>query len=181
MTTRGAATRYARALLDVAIQESIAERAEQDLAAFVRLFQEHPELQQALTHPAVPAARKRALVETLATRLEAAGPVRKLLGLLADRDRLALVGELLAVYRERLMEHQRVVRAELVTADTLAPDQQARLQERLSRATGRTVALSTRVDPSIIGGVVARIGSVVYDGSLSTQLAKMRDRLERQR
>lgn len=180
MTTRGSATRYARALLDVAIAESIAERAEQDLAAFANVLDQHPPLRSALMHPAVPAARKRAIVADVAKRLGLSTPVAKLLGMLADRDRLALLPDLLEVYRDRLLEHQQVVRAELTTAEALAPDQQSRLQERLARATGRRVALSTRVDPSILGGVVARIGSVVYDGSLATQLSKMRDRLERQ-
>jgi F-type H+-transporting ATPase subunit delta len=180
MTTRGSATRYARALLDVAIAESIAERAEQDLAAFASVLDQHPPLKSALMHPAVPAARKRAIVEDVAKRLGLATPVAKLLGMLADRDRLALLPDLLEVYRDRLLEHQQVVRAELTTAEALAPDQQSRLQERLARATGRRVTLSTKVDPSILGGVVARIGSVVYDGSLATQLSKMRDRLERQ-
>jgi F-type H+-transporting ATPase subunit delta len=180
MTTRGAATRYARALLDVATSESIPERAEQDLARFTALLNGHPELQRALGSPAVPAARKQALTGALLSRLDVSGPVAKLLLMLADRDRLAIVEELLAVYRERLLDHQRVIRAELTTAEPLAPDQQTRLQERLARATGRQVRLSTRVDPSIIGGVVAKIGSVVYDGSLSTQLSKMRERLERQ-
>ena len=178
MTTRGSATRYARALLDVAITESIAERAEQNLAAFATLLDQHQPLKSALMHPAVPAARKRAIVDDLATRLGLATPVAKLLGMLADRDRLALLPELLDVYRDRLLEHQQVVRAELTTAEALAPDQQSLLQERLTKATGRRVTLSTKVDPSILGGVVARIGSVVYDGSLATQLSKMRDRLE---
>ena len=180
MTTRGSATRYARALLDVAIAESIAERAEQDLAAFVRVLEQHPPLKSALMHPAVPAARKRAIVEEVTTRLALSTPVAKLLGMLATRDRLTLLPDLLDVYRERLLDHQKVVRAELITAEALGPDQQSRLQERLARATGRRVTLSTKVDPSILGGVVARIGSVVYDGSLATQLSKMRDRLEQQ-
>jgi F-type H+-transporting ATPase subunit delta len=179
MTTRGSATRYARALLDVAIQESIAERAEQDLARFAGLLVQHPELSQALTHPAVAAARKRALTQALLSRLGLSTPVAKLLLMLAERDRLALVPDLLSIYQERLRDHQQVVRAEVTTANALEPDQEARLQERLARATGRRITLSTRVDPSILGGVVARIGSIVFDGSLATQLSKMRDRLER--
>lgn len=180
MTSRGSAARYARALLDVAIQESIADRAERDLTAFAELVANHPQLQQALAHPAVPSARKRAVAEQLASRLGASIPVTKLLALLAERDRLSLIQDLLAMYRERLMDHQRVIRAELTTAEALSSEEQSRLQQRLSRATGRQVALTTRIDPSIIGGLIARIGSVVYDGSLATQLTKMRNRLEQQ-
>jgi F-type H+-transporting ATPase subunit delta len=180
MTTRGSASRYARALLDVAIKESIADRAEQDLAAFAALLAQHADVQSALTHPAVPAKKKRVVVAELASRLGLSAPVIKLLSLLADRDRLALVPELLDVYRERLLDHQQVIRAEVTTAEPLPRERESQLQDRLSRATGRRVTLTTRVDPSIIGGVVARIGSVVYDGSLSAQLTRMRDRLEKQ-
>jgi F-type H+-transporting ATPase subunit delta len=180
MTTRGSASRYARALLDVAIKESIAERAGQDLAGFVNLLAKHPELQSVLTHPAVPAARRRALTQEVASRLGLSMPVAKLLSMLADRDRLALVPELLEVYGDRLMEHQQVVRAEVTTAEPLSRERETQLQDRLAQATGRRVTLTTRVDPEIIGGVVARIGSVVYDGSISAQLSKMRDRLEKQ-
>jgi hypothetical protein len=77
MTRRGSAARYARALLDVAIEESIAERAERDLAAFAELFAQHPDLERALTHPAVPAARKRALTAAITARLGTAAPVGK--------------------------------------------------------------------------------------------------------
>ena len=180
MTTRGSAARYARALLDVAIDESIAERAERDLASFAALFDGHADLQRALTHPAVPAARKRALTSELTSRIGTSTPVAKLLAMLADRDRLALVPELLATYRERLLEHQRVIRAEVTTAEPLSAARAAQLRDRLARATGRPVTLTTRVDAGIIGGIVTRIGSVVYDGSLAAQLASMRDRLDRQ-
>jgi F-type H+-transporting ATPase subunit delta len=177
MTTRGSATRYARALLDVAISESITERAESDLTRFAALLKQYRPLEHALTHPAVPAARKRALTQDLAARLSLTTPVTKLLLMLADRDRLALVPDLVQTYRDRLMDHQQVVRAEVTTAEPLSSSQSQQLQERLARATGRHVTLSTKVDPAIIGGVVARLGSVVYDGSLAAQLTKMRAKL----
>jgi len=130
-------------------------------------------------NPGVPATGKRAIAETLATRLNAASPVRKLLMLLAERDRLAIVPDLLDVYRERLMELQQVVRAEVTTATPLTADRTAQIQERLAKATGRHVNITTSVDPAIIGGMVARIGSTVYDGSVATQLLKIRESLRR--
>jgi F-type H+-transporting ATPase subunit delta len=178
MTTRGSATRYARALLDVAIKESIHEQAGTDLSRFADLLAEHSQLERALVHPAVPAARKRALTESIASRLALSTPVTKLLFMLAERDRLSLVPDLATVYHERLLEHQRVVRAEITTAEPLPPDRAAQLQNRLANATGRHVTLTAKVDPAIIGGVIARIGTIVYDGSIAAQLAKMRRRLD---
>ncbi len=116
-------------------------------------------------------------MQQLLDRLKPGSPAGKLLLLLAERDRLALVPELLDVYRERLNEHLHVVRAEITTAEPLPPDRERALQQRLATATGRTVTLTTRVDPSIIGGMVTRIGSTVYDGSVATQLQAIRQRL----
>jgi F-type H+-transporting ATPase subunit delta len=79
------------------------------------------------------------------------------------------------------MDHQIVVRAEVVSTIPLTRDDTAVLQQKLGVATGRTVRMETRVDPSILGGLVARVGTVVYDGSIATQLAKMRERLSENR
>jgi F-type H+-transporting ATPase subunit delta len=181
MSTRASAARYASALFDVAIKESNPEQAEKELDAFAALVRSHAELQKALLNPAVPAANKRAAVQQLVERLQPSAPVRKLLVLLAERDRLELLPDLVAVYRERVMEHLRVIDAEVTTAVPLGAEDAARLQQRLAASTGRTVTMTTKVDPSIIGGVVTRIGSTVYDGSVATQLAAMRQRLSEQR
>ena len=177
MPSRASATRYARALFDVALKESDPVQIERDIASFAGLMASNAELHGALTNPAVPVAAKRRITEALAKRLSAASPAQKLLLLLADRDRLAVVPDLLAVYRERLMEHQQVVRAEVTTAAPLTADRAAQLQQQLADMTGRTVDMTTSVDPAIIGGVVTRIGGTVYDGSLATQLAKLKEKL----
>jgi F-type H+-transporting ATPase subunit delta len=177
MPSRASAARYARALFDVALKESDPVQIERDLASFVGLMSSNVELHGALTNPVIPVSAKRQIVEALAVRLDAAPPARKLLVLLADRDRLAIVPDLVAVYRERLMEHQRVVRAEVTTAAPLSHERVAQIEQRLAALTGRKVDMKTNVDPTIIGGVVTRIGSIVYDGSIATQLTKLRDRL----
>jgi F-type H+-transporting ATPase subunit delta len=178
MSMRSSAARYAKALLDVAIKESDPERAEQELAAFVGLVQQHPDLQRTFANPVVSAADKRAVAQQVLDRLQPTSPAGKLVLLLASRGRLALLPDLLEVYRERLMEHRNVLRAEVTTAAALPPARAAQLQQRLADATGRVVTMTTKVDASIIGGVVTKIGSTVYDGSVATQLAKVKDRLE---
>jgi F-type H+-transporting ATPase subunit delta len=178
MTTRASATRYARALFDVALKESSLEQVDQDLASFVDLAQQHPDVQRVLISPAVPVARKRALVETLSSRLALSSPiVRKILLLIADRDRLALLPDLLAVFRQRLREHQHIVEAEVTTAVPLDAEHAALLRQRLSQVTGRDVTMTVKVDAALIGGMVARVGGTVYDGSVATQLQTIRQRL----
>jgi F-type H+-transporting ATPase subunit delta len=178
MTSRGAAIRYARALFDVAQKEADIQTVGRELSEFARIVSSHELLMKSLSNPAVPTPRKRAVIEQLLARAGTMTPtLSKLLLLLADRDRLALLPELASSYEARLMEHAQVVRAELTSAVELAVDRVAALHQGLERVTGRQVQLQTRVDPSIIGGAVARIGSTVYDGSVTTQLQKVQERL----
>ena len=178
MTSRGAATRYARALFDVALKEADIQQVGRELSGFNALVTGHDLLSRVLVNPAIPAARKRAVVEQLLAQVGKLSPVlTKLLLLLADRDRLALVPEMAAAYEQRLMEHAKVVRAELTTAVALPADRVAVLQQGLATVTGSQVRLETKVDPKIIAGAVARIGSTVYDGSVTTQLQKVKERL----
>jgi len=178
MTSRGSATRYARALFDVASKEGDIQQVGRELKAFAAMVASHETLSRALANPAIPAPRKRAVIEQLLERSGALSPIlSKLLLMLADRDRLVLLPELAEAYETRLMENSRVVRAQVTTAVELPADRVSALQQGLARATGRDVQLETRIDASIIGGAVARIGSMVYDGSVTTQLQKVRERL----
>ncbi len=178
MTNKTAATRYARALLDVAVQEKAnLDAIEQELAAFADLFAKNPTLEKVLLNPAVPVPRKRAAVAELTKAAGMSPTVSKLLALLAERDRLVLLPDLLASYRDRLLDYRKVVRDAVTTAAPLAADRAKAIAASLARMTGRTVILDAQVDPSIIGGVVARIGSTVYDGSVTRQLQKMKERL----
>ena len=180
MNTRASADRYARALLDVVAKEGNPEQVQQELSAFAGLFG-NPELNGVLKSPAVPSASKRGIVETLIARMKPSAPLGKLLLMLADRNRLALVPQLARIYDERLMELRQVVRVEVTTAMPLTSGHAADFEQRLSKATGRRVLMTTTVDPALIGGAVARIGTIVYDGSIATQLARMKERLEQQR
>jgi F-type H+-transporting ATPase subunit delta len=178
MTSRAAATRYARALFDVALKESDVQQVSRDLDAFVAVVTGHEMLQRVLTNPAIPVQRKRAVVQELVGRAGAISPVlAKLLLLLADRDRVGLLPELASAYRARLMEHAQVVRAEVTTATALPADRLSALQQGLARATGRQVQIENRVDAAIVGGAVTRIGSTVYDGSVTTQLQRLKQTL----
>jgi F-type H+-transporting ATPase subunit delta len=181
VTSRAAATRYARALFDVVLKESGdagADRAQQEVRDFADLVKSNEALAHVLSNPAIPAARKRAVVEALLERVGAmASPVRKLIVLLAERDRLVLLPELADAYASRVMDHQKVIRGEVTTAVPLDDEQIRALEQGLAHATGRKVILVPRTDPSILGGAVTRLGSMVYDGSVTTQLQRMKETL----
>jgi F-type H+-transporting ATPase subunit delta len=179
VTNRTAAIRYARALLDVAVNEKAdLEQIETDLAGFVDLFTRYPALAKVLLNPAVPVPRKRAAVADLLARAKLSPILSKLILLLAERDRLVLLPDMLAAYRDRLMDYRHVVRAEVTTAAPIDAARVQQIQNSLAQATGRTVTVSTKTDPTIIGGLVARVGSTVYDGSVVRQLERMKERLE---
>lgn len=178
MTNKTAANRYARALLDVAIKEQAdLDAIDRDLAQFAQMFTDHPGLAKVLLNPAVPLPRKRAAIADLLALAKPSPILGKLIALLADRDRLVLIPDLLLAFRDRLFDYRKVVRAEITTATPLPDGRAATIEQRLVQATGSKVLLSTRTDPAIIGGVVARIGSTVYDGSVTRQLERMRERL----
>jgi len=177
MSTRASAARYARALFEITIKESDPTAAERDLSGFVDLVQQHPDLQRTFANPVVSASTKREVIQQILDRTHPVPPVGKLLLLLASRGRLELLSVILDVYRERLMEYRQVIQAEVTTASPLSAERVSELQQRLATITGRTVTMTTKVDREIIGGVVTRIGSTVYDGSVATQLAKVRQRL----
>jgi F-type H+-transporting ATPase subunit delta len=178
MTSRAAAARYARALFDVALKErQDVDALGRELSGVAALVAGQEALARVLSNPAIPVTKKRGLIEALLARSPVSPILTKLLLLLADRDRLMLVRDIDETYRVRLMEHHNVVRAEVTTAMPLPADRVAALERGLAAATGRRVQLETRVDGGIIGGAVARIGSTVYDGSVTTQLQRLKHQL----
>jgi F-type H+-transporting ATPase subunit delta len=169
--------RYARALLVVAERESDPDRVGDELDTYVQLLADHPELARVLQTPMVPPARKADAVRALAEHAGFIPLVARLLAALAERDRLATVPHLAKAFRARLLERRNIVAAEVTSAVPLPSDKTAAIAERLGEVTGKRVQVSASVDPSIIGGVVARVGSLVYDGSVANQLARMRQKL----
>jgi F-type H+-transporting ATPase subunit delta len=130
-----------------------------------------------MTNPAVPAPKKRAIVDTMLLQLAVSPVVQKTLQMLASRDRMALLPEIVDAYSEKLMDHQHVVRATVTSAVPLPADRVKALERELASITGRRVVMSAAIDPAILGGVVTQIGSTVWDGSVRRQLDKIREKL----
>lgn len=178
MTPRAVARRYAAALFDVVAKSGDVDGAERELRALADLVAGHEELATIFATPLVPPARKRALAEAILTKAGGVSDhVARLVLLLADRDRLASLGDLAEMFSARAMAARHVVPAEIVTAVPLADSQRAAIASALGRVTGSQVTVTTRVDPAIVGGVVARVGSVVFDGSVTRQIERLREKL----
>lgn len=177
MSARSVARQYANALFSVARQADRWQPIDDQLQSFAALVRDHAELRQVFDSPAVPREARRALVAELADRAGLDAELRRLLDLLAENGRLSILQDVADGYRERVLEAEGVMTAELVTAYPLDDTRQQALARALSQATGRRVEVTGRVDPSMIAGVVAKVGSVVYDGSVTHQLERMRQRL----
>jgi F-type H+-transporting ATPase subunit delta len=178
VSERTVARQYAHALYDVAAREHQVDAVGRDLSSVAALVEGHPELKAVFDTPLVTPRKKHALVDALVAAGGAIRPeVSRLLTMLADRDRLRILGDLEAAYAARVMEAGQAVSADVVTAVPLSAEGQARLADALGKVTGRTVTVTARVDPAIVGGVVARVGSLVFDGSVIRQIERLRERL----
>jgi F-type H+-transporting ATPase subunit delta len=172
MTSSVIVSRYASALADVVTGPSGMDTAQvvQQLRSFEALLAGSMALQNALASPAVAAGRKRAVVRKLADRLGVTKLARNFLLVLTDHHRLAALTAMIDVFEIQLDERLGFVRAEISSARDLEERQKTGLAERLSGLTGKKVRARYAVEPELIGGVVARIGSTVYDGSVRGQL-----------
>ena len=175
MTRRasGAARRYARALLEVAAIQNAGDAVRRGLSDSARLLAEHAELRAVLEHPALAAERKRAVIDQVWKGQHEL--VRRLIGLLAERERVSLLPEIERIYTRLWNDQRGVVAAEAITAAPLADGR--KLADALGQATGREVDLSTTVAPEILGGVVVKMDGRIYDGSVRAKLRLLRERL----
>ena len=177
MIKRTDAVRYARELFDVAWRHNQAEQVADELDTLAAVQRAHTGEARPLFHPLVPAADKVKTIQELTAKLGLSKPTSVLLEALAHAYQIHVLEWVAASFRDRLNRKTGVVQAKVTTAAPIAPDKAAALQARLAELTGRTVQLSTTVDPVIIGGVVTQIDSTVYDGSVTRQLARMRAKL----
>jgi F-type H+-transporting ATPase subunit delta len=167
------ARRYAKAIFEIGVESSTLKQLVEQIAALADAYSSSPELQRALDNPLVAHEAKKAVLRELADRTGVSPVARNSLLLLGDRRRLHALPGIARVLREMSDARQGVVRAEVVTAVRLSEGYFARLQAALEGLTGQKVALDRREDPSILAGVVVRIGDRVYDGSLRARMNQL--------
>jgi F-type H+-transporting ATPase subunit delta len=180
MTSSAVTSRYAGALVEVVTGKTSPvdpQQTVQELRSFEGVFDEFAELRNVLASPAVPVNRKRAVVSGIADRLGSSRITRNFLFVLIDHRRLEALGDIVDHFEIQLDERLGYLRAEVTSAVPLNDGQRLSIEERLSKATGKQLRVKYAVDESLIGGVVARVGSTVYDGSVRGQLRAMERRL----
>lgn len=171
----GAARRYVQAIVEIARENGTFEAWERDLTRLAEVVGD-PQVGTYLSNPSVQSAGKKQAVDIV---LKDAQPeARNLAHLLVERHRTGIIPELLTAFREAMLAEQGIVVAEVTTAEPMDEAMQAAVRERLGQMLGKTVQLRLHTDPEIIGGLVARIGDQVIDGSVQTRLRRLRNRLK---
>ena len=171
-----AANRYARALLDVLYPKN-AQSGYDQLAQLNNVLSEQPEARRFLENPTVPVERRKALVKEITAALGTLSEIRNFIDILIDRNRLEFLHEIMQTYQKYLDHRLGIVRAAVTAAVPLDEAQRAALAVKLQEATGKQVRMQISVDPSLLGGIVARVDSTIYDGSLRQQLESFREKL----
>jgi F-type H+-transporting ATPase subunit delta len=176
MRDRRLADRYARALLST-LDDSDAEKADRFLTAMQAAVRESRELRILMNDPSVPRSRRKAALGALAAHFELPTKVVNFLNTLADNKRTAALPSIADRFRHAREEAMGIVSAEIRTPLPMNDDLREQARASLEKLTGRTVRLDCTLDADLIGGAVTQIGSTVYDGSLRTQLQRLRRKM----
>jgi F-type H+-transporting ATPase subunit delta len=171
-----AANRYARALMDVLYPEK-AEAGLEQLQRFAKLLDEQPDARRLLENPTMAGDRRTTLLQKFGSTLGFEKRIVNFIGILVDKNRLAQLDEIIDAYRKLLDDRMGIVLAQVTAARPLDAVQQKELATKLAQRTGKQIRMEVAVDASLIGGVVAQVGSTIYDGSVRTQLEAFKSRL----
>ena len=175
------ARRYARALLEVAVESKTLEATTEQLTSFAQVLQKNEDLADILLNPAFTRPQRTAVVEALFRAAGGLTPaVGNLLRLLVDRGRLGYLPDIARVFLDMADQRAGVVRGKVTSAVPLPQESVQKLQQALEKLTQKKVQLQAKVDPRVLGGVSAQVGSVVYDGTLRSQLDELKRTLSQQ-
>ncbi|MCX7808049.1 MAG: ATP synthase F1 subunit delta [Deltaproteobacteria bacterium] len=164
------ARRYAKALFSLASEVGEVARIEKELDEFVETLKVHHELRSVLENPAISTTAKKRIVSSVLAQMGCHRHLISTVKLLLDRRRFGILTQLQSQYKALARQEEGHLQAEVVTAVELPEAYYAQIQEVLSLASNRKVSLIKRIDPSLIGGVVVRVGDAVFDGSIRSRL-----------
>jgi F-type H+-transporting ATPase subunit delta len=173
------AKRYAKALLSIGREDGRADTYKEELAGFAKLMEERKEFEQAITNPLYSVEDRRKVLKAVVERFNPSNIMTSFLLLLFDKGRIQYVKDIYAYYKKLTDELANIVRADLVSAVEMPEESIEKIRAALSKKTGKEVRMETRVDPALIGGLVTKIGDLVLDGSVRTQLISLKESLQR--
>jgi F-type H+-transporting ATPase subunit delta len=173
------ARRYAKALILIGKEDGQAESYRNELEGVSDLFEKEKALGLAVTNPLYVAANRRNVLETIIEKLNLSHVMSSFLMLLFDKGRIGFLKDINTYYQALADELKGVARAELISAADLSSDAVDKIRTALSNMIQKDIVLEFKQDPNLIGGIVTRIGDLVLDGSIKTQLLNMKESLKR--
>jgi F-type H+-transporting ATPase subunit delta len=179
MVTGSLSRRYAKALFDIGSQQGDLTKLGQDIRSLAKAMNESAELQSVLTNPAIRRGDRKRVVDGLLQSIGVQTASRNLVYILLEGERMANIPGISRSLDEMIEAKAGRVTAEVVSAKPLDPSQLSQINAALEKLSGKKVSVTTRQDPELLGGVVAKVGDTVYDGSLRTQLRTLRDELSK--
>ncbi len=179
MSVAAVARRYAKALFDVAQSAGSLDAARHEVAGVAHAWRNTPEFRSALENPALGTEALRTLVTSLAAKLKLSEPVTRIFALLAERRRLAALPDLSAQFDRLIESRAGLVRADVTTVKKLDAASYAALQAALEQSSGKKVEIVAHEDPSILGGVITKMGDTVFDGSVRNRLRDLEEKVLR--
>jgi F-type H+-transporting ATPase subunit delta len=172
------ASRYARALVEVILAQKVdAEVARQQLRSIVEAVHESDELRRVWESPAISPEQKRAVLDAIAKQIELVKPIRNFIAVLIDHRRIGMLDDMLRQFETELDAQLGFTEVEISSARPLSPEEKRELESRVESMTGKKVRTRYVSNPALLGGVMVRAGSTIYDGSVRGQLEKMRQEL----
>lgn len=177
MSIETIARRYGSALADVVLKTGETETVKSELAQWSSMIRSNESLYDAFSNPAIAHAQKEKLLESLIEKTRPTRTTANFLRVMLRNGRLAEISEINDRFISELDSRRGIVSAEIVSARELPVDERSQLKAHLERLTGKTVNLTFDIDADLLGGVVTRIGSTVYDGSVRTKLDNLKERL----
>lgn len=177
MSVKTVARRYASALADVVVERGEAAEVQAELAAWEGMIQSTPNLVEVLRNPTIALDQKRAVLNKLIERAKPRRTTVSFLKVLLQNQRLTELGAINRKLAETLDERAGMVAATVTTARAVPESSQQQLHAKLTGMTGKKVRVDFATDPDLLGGIVTRIGSTVYDGSVRNQLKMIKERM----
>jgi F-type H+-transporting ATPase subunit delta len=175
--TGSIARRYAKALLEIGIQQNTFDALGKELERAADTLRASPELRNALENPVFSLEKRKLIMDELSRRLALSKTVRNFIMLLLDKGRIARLPDISRFYRALVDEHAGRVRATVTSARPLDPMLETRLKTALEKSSGKVVIFEKKEDPTILGGLITQLGDTLYDGSVRTQLQELREEL----
>ncbi len=179
MKNLAVARRYAKALLLIGKDDGQTDLYREELDRFTTLVAENAALEQAIINPLYDAAGRKKVLQSVVERLDLSELMKSFLLLLFEKGRIGFIDSINHFYKELADNVRGVASAELISATDLPDETINKIRTALSKRTGKDVKLEVKQDPSLIGGIVTKIGDLVLDGSVKTQLQNMRESLTR--